>query len=568
MYAVAYARWSSLEQGKGSTLERQLQVVDRYCAKHGLEIIERITDEGTSAYTGSNIETGNLGKLINRIEAGTAPRDITLVVEQLDRISRLSPVKVISWMQKVTALGVSIATANDGYVFTAASIDSNLMGFMGLVFNSFRAHEESRHKSERLSASWRIKRERLSGPDVRPITGVCPAWLRLNANKDGFEIIADRAAIVREIFQRSNDGEGKRSITADLNRRGLEPWGRGRSQANAWHPSYLQKILSNPAVVGEYQPHTKPRGSQQRVPVGDPVADYYPAVVSEEVWACAKTKRNRGPGNDGQRGQVRNLLTGLCRCGSCGGTLAYQLKSLEGTRMRRGVPTPQKQASYLSCSLRIRGGDCDHDTHYRYEPLEVGIIGAFLQSALTDKFFEASGGVSGLVEAEYRALRELERAKERAKRLLDLFDDTGDLDVRQRWISARAEIAAVEDATSDLKRRLDDARGAVTPEQHVQRVVAVQHLLNGPDSDERRNARIKTATSLKELIDHIEFHPPLKFRINGEWVRGGGRLFVAIRGSGTVVEFDQDGNIVGDITIPDMPPHEAHAEGKKILIAS
>ena len=86
MLAVAYARWSSLEQGKGSTLERQLQVIERYCSKHGLEILERVTDEGSSAYTGTNIQTGHLGDVIRRVEAGRLPRDITIVVEQLDRI--------------------------------------------------------------------------------------------------------------------------------------------------------------------------------------------------------------------------------------------------------------------------------------------------------------------------------------------------------------------------------------------------------------------------------------------------------------------------------------------------
>ncbi|WP_420197038.1 recombinase family protein [Brevundimonas vesicularis] len=59
MLAVAYARWSSLEQGKGSTLERQLQVVERYCSQHKLEILERVTDEGSSAYAGTNVQTGS-----------------------------------------------------------------------------------------------------------------------------------------------------------------------------------------------------------------------------------------------------------------------------------------------------------------------------------------------------------------------------------------------------------------------------------------------------------------------------------------------------------------------------
>lgn len=550
MLAVAYARWSSLEQGKGSTLERQLQVVERYCSQHGLEILERVTDEGSSAYAGTNVQTGNLGKIVSRVEAGKLPRDITIVVEQLDRISRLPPAQVIAWIQKVTTLGVTIATANDGYIINADTISTNLMGFMGLVFNSFRAHEESRHKSERLAASWKIKRDRLGQADIRPITGVCPAWLRLDANKTGFEIIPDRAAIVHEIFQRSSEGEGKRFITSDLNRRGVEPWGRGKSKASAWHTSYVQKILQNPAVIGEFQPHTKPRGSTRRVPVGEPVSGYYPAVVSETLWATVQAKRRFGPGNDGQRGQVRNLLSGLCRCGHCGGPMAFQLKSPEGTRMRRGVAQPQRQASYLSCALKVRGGACDHKKHYRYEQLEQGILHAFLTSALSDRFFENSDGLAGLVDAEYRALRELERAKERAGRMLDLYEETGDTEAKQRWIGTRAEIAAAETTTADLKRRLEEARGAVSPERHVERVIAVHHLLNGPDSDERREARSTTANSLRELIDHIEFS---------------GDLYVAIRGVPTVVRLSPNGNILDDFTRTGVAPEEAHVAAKAIL---
>ncbi|MBB5745172.1 DNA invertase Pin-like site-specific DNA recombinase [Brevundimonas variabilis] len=536
-----------MEQGKGSTLERQLQVVERYCAQHQLEIIERVTDEGSSAYAGTNVQTGNLGELIRRVEAGRLPRDITIVVEQLDRISRLPPAKVIAWIQRVTDLGVSIATANDGYVITAESISTNLMGFMGLVFNSFRAHEESRHKSERLAASWKIKRDRLGNGDRRPITGVCPAWLRIDPNKVGFELIPDRAAIVHEIFQRSADGEGKRSITIDLNRRGIEPWGRGKSQATAWHSSYVQKILFNPAVIGDFQPHTKPRGSTRRVPLGEPISGYFPPVVSEKLWATVRGSRKASRGNDGQRGQVNNLLSGLCRCGSCGGPMVYQVKTHEGTRLRGGVSQPQRQASYLSCALRVRGGSCDHANHYRYEPIEKGIVSAFLHSALTDRFFENSDGAASLVDAEYRALRELETAKARAKRMLDLFEETGDQEARERWLGARTEIEAAEAATNALRVRLEHARGSVSPEMHINRVAAVQDLLDGPPSDERRDARMRTASSLRELIDHIEFNVA---------------LYVAIRGAPTVVEMDVTGEILGDITIPNTPPDEAHAAGK------
>jgi len=418
------------------------------------------------------------------------------------------------------------------------------------VFNSFRAHEESRHKSERLAASWKIKRDRLGQADTRPITGVCPAWLQLDSNKEGFEVIPNRAAIVQEIFRRTAEGEGKRSITADLNRRGVEPWGRGKSKATAWHSSYVQKVLTNPAVIGEFQPHSKPRGAPRRMPVGEPVSGYFPTVVSEKLWATVRGSRQSGRGNNGQRGQVQNLLSGLCRCGTCGGPMAYQLKSHEGVRRRNGVATPQRQASYLSCALRARGGNCDHAAHYRYEPIETGILNGFLRSALSDRFFENPDGLAGLVDDEYRALRELDRARERAKRMLDVFEETGDQDARQRWLSARIEITAAEADTKDLRRRLDQARGSVSPETHIERVAAVHHLLDGPASDERRDARARTANSLRELIDHIEFSSV---------------LYVAIRGAPTVVAMHKKGEILGDINIAHLPVDEAHVAGKVLL---
>ncbi len=134
--------------------------------------------------------------------------------------------------------------------------------------------------------------------------------------------------------------------------------------------------------------------------------------------------------------------------------------------------------------------------------------------------------------------------------MLDLFEETGDQEARQRWLSARTEIKAAEVATEDLRRRLEEVRGAVSPEKHIERVAAVQHLLDGPPSDERREARSRTAYSLRELIDHVDFS---------------GDLFVALRGVQTVVVVNRKGEILGDITVPNLQSDQAHFAGKKIL---
>ena len=116
MKAIIYARWSSLEQSKGSSLERQMDICERFCLEQGWEVIDRLRDEGKSAYTGANLSEGELGTLTKRVENDLLREPTVLVVEQLDRISRLPPGQVIAWIQKVVGHGLTIATANDRLV--------------------------------------------------------------------------------------------------------------------------------------------------------------------------------------------------------------------------------------------------------------------------------------------------------------------------------------------------------------------------------------------------------------------------------------------------------------------
>lgn len=552
MNAIGYARWSSLEQSRGSTLERQIQEIERFSASNGWELIGQITDEGTSAYTGANIHTGNLARLIQDIEHGQISRDTIIVVEQLDRLSRLPPSQVVSWIQRVTSLGVTIATANDGQLINSRMIDVNPMQFMSIVFNSFRAFQESKHKSERLASSWRIKREKLEAGDRTPLTSVCPAWLELDKAAGQYVPIPERVAVVREIFSRTVAGNGKRAIANDLNDRGIETWGRGASKAKGWHASYVQKILENPAVLGEFRPHTKARGELRRRQVGDPIQGYFPAVVSEREWQQVRGRKAVGRGNDGQRGAVSNLLSGLCRCDLCGSKMHFQLKTPEGHRNRGGNAVLQRRASYLSCGNRQRKMGCTNARHYRYEPLEEGVLNALLESSLRDSHFTDLHGAAALAEAEYAAVREVDLQRAREARLLDLFTETGDPDVRERWITAKAELGTLETRAAAARAQLQRARGAVSPAEHLTRVATVRHQLSGPPSAERNMARRKVAQALRELIDHIEFDDL-------------GNIFMFLTGENLAIQFDPAGNVVGDVHIVG-PVSEGFRRQAKIML--
>ena len=63
----------------------------------------------------------------------------------------------------------------------------------------------------------------------------------------------------------------------------VPPFGR----ADAWHASSVQKILRNPAVIGELHTATKARGSRREM-TGDVIVDYYPRVIDADLHKRAQ----------------------------------------------------------------------------------------------------------------------------------------------------------------------------------------------------------------------------------------------------------------------------------------
>jgi len=57
--AVIYARYSTLEQAKGYSLERQITNGTKFVEQQGWSLFGVISDEGRSAFSGANRLTGS-----------------------------------------------------------------------------------------------------------------------------------------------------------------------------------------------------------------------------------------------------------------------------------------------------------------------------------------------------------------------------------------------------------------------------------------------------------------------------------------------------------------------------
>jgi len=162
----------------------------------------------------------------------------------------------------------------------------------------------------------------------------------------------------------AKEGIGNSTITKRLNEESILPFS---SNTNGWHISYIQKMLRSRAVYGEFQMHLQRGG--ELVLVGEPIADYYPAIMSRDEWllvnAIRAGRRTRGGVSKGK--YLSNLFSGLLRCGYCGGSMVM------GGHVNKKADGSKRRAKYVACSNARRGLGCRF-IQWDYSELELQII--------------------------------------------------------------------------------------------------------------------------------------------------------------------------------------------------
>jgi DNA invertase Pin-like site-specific DNA recombinase len=175
----SYARWSTPEQAKGDSSRRQADAADRWAARNGyeLDLSLNITDNGVSAFRGSNALDGGLSRFLEACRRGLIEEGSFLLVESLDRISRMVPRKAQRLIDDIVDNGVTIVTLSDDQHYTAERLDTDPTALLIALMVSWRAHEESKTKGRRVAEAWQAKRERVRADPTERLTSRGPSWL-------------------------------------------------------------------------------------------------------------------------------------------------------------------------------------------------------------------------------------------------------------------------------------------------------------------------------------------------------------------------------------------------------
>ena len=299
--AYSYIRFSSQAQAQGDSFRRQMARTVEFCEKHDLILNDtRYEDLGVSGWTGENMERGALGDFLHAVKSNKIEKGSLLILENWDRFSRLKPRVAYNKLAEIIEHGVDVVTLEDGKIHTKETLDD----FATLV-SSFavmqRANEESSRKSDVVGAAWAAKRKAVAaGKEI--LTAHCPAWLRLKADKTGFELIPERFKVLKRIFRLVKEGKGKREIARTLDGEGVPPWSRGEH----WRDNYILELIKSRTLLGELHP------LRRKQPDSEPIKGYYPAAIDEETWTAIQPRKREfaaGPQS------VVNLFSGLLHDG-------------------------------------------------------------------------------------------------------------------------------------------------------------------------------------------------------------------------------------------------------------
>ncbi|PHR86632.1 MAG: recombinase family protein [Moritella sp.] len=337
--AFIYSRVSkSVQSTKGGGITRQIEQSKKFIndlnlknEKEGLVQYQLaddiIIDRGLSAYSGLNTaENGGLGAFLQAAKDGRIPPYSMLVVEAIDRISRMEPNRARMIFSELAKNKIDVAIQRFNMIlYHDRQADLGIDVQLTVAFHM--AYSESNMKSYRIKARFDKKREEEPQGGERR-TSICPSWMTLSVCKTKFELIPDYSALLQRIYRmRIDDNLGSSRVAKILNSEGIKNFN-GRT----WSCTLIQKYWKMSQAIGLFQPTTDDYSNKYRrkIPLGDPIADYYPAAISKEDFAKVQLSFKKY-----QKGtksyNYKNLFAVMLKCPQCGGTLSY-------SQVTRGQP--------------------------------------------------------------------------------------------------------------------------------------------------------------------------------------------------------------------------------------
>ncbi len=489
--AVGYFRVSSPGQTgeRHSSLETQEKHFREYCQRFGLTPIATFTD----VVTGRRDDRKEYQRMV---ELARQDHIDVIVVQFLDRFGR-NPREILQRYWELETHGVSVMAT-----------DEDIKEELVLLLKAGMAGAESRRTSERVRANMGTavsKGVHVGRPPygLRPVKEVAEGKVVMH-----WEIDPEEGPVVREMYRLAvEENLGHKAIADRLTAKGYRA-----HEGRPFAAFTVQRVLTNPAIMGTLIFGRKPRKGNPQMDLVE-IPGFFPAILSVNEWQQLQERLNiRRENPRGKAHSSEYLLSGIARCGHCGGPMTGKV----------GAARKGKRYRNYYCSRAVRSrGLCSVYNGHSAPRLEKAIL-------------EYLGQFSNPVKVQdHLVAAEREELKRHETELLGVEKRLSDLDVQfmrrlddllKRGVLSEEEFGQANEAAREQKRELEARQAELTHwlQQEHSKVALIENMprqinsfLEAFEQLDPRQQKAQLQTILKAAYVYNDGRIELEFRKTG-----------------------------------------------------
>jgi site-specific DNA recombinase len=386
------------------------------------------------------------------MDAARSGKFDVILVEALDRLSRDQEDLAGIW-KRLNFLGVELRAVHEG---TADQIQIGVRGLLGSLFLTDLAHKVRRGMAGVVS-------------DGRNAGGRAYGYRPALGKRGELEIVDEEAEVVRRIFREYVAGKTPREIAHALNKDGIRPprgtnWTSSTINGNKKrHHGIILNELYAGIVVWNRVRMTKDPDTGRRISRVNPPEEWKRAkapglaIIDKDLFdAARRRKADRSHDAPERQRKAKFLLSGLLKCGCCGGGLS--VKDRDHGRVR------------IHCSTMREAGTCSNRKIFYMDQIETAVLSGLQQHLKSPHL---------LKEFARTYQEERERlAGEKLRRRSQIESQLGQLQrsIDRLWADYESERVSVDIAgpkLKDMQAQKVALQGELAEQPKVERIVGL-----------------------------------------------------------------------------------------------
>lgn len=485
--ALGIVRVSSQEQAKDErfSIPHQKAHIAEECHRKGMDLVHvlEFVQSGAKVLRSTGKEREIILNFIsqNDIEA--------VIVHELDRLAR-SMLDTLLFVDELNKRKIVFMSVHDGFDTSTAQgqLQMQILAAFAEYFRAQLAAKVLGGMTERASQG-------------KPM-GRRPFGYRFG--KDNYIVDEEEATVVKWIFNAYvKENMGLRAIAEALNKQGL------RTPAGmAWSHVSVRQILDHDIYTGVFK--------WKDICLIDAI----PKIIDRELFDQAHNRRKRKRELGGRSQNATHLLSGLLRCGICGGPLVGTMRNNK-YRAVNGDVHVYTNNFYRCQNYASRGRSICPAGEFAGKDLEQLVVTDLLEMISSVKSVAYQQGITRFIQPSEKEMlenqltikkRELTRLENMLLRAAEAFE-AGEYDLdffrkRKEAITDQknavaGEIAQLEhDLDSGLSERDIAARVQKLLESHHGILKVLEEVKNIEDLGEEAKKQLKMV--LQQIVDKIE----------------------------------------------------------------